>query len=218
MSLLKTFKQVVHRCRVYNLCKVGKKVTLDSRSTFEGKNKIGYATSFLNSRLGYGSYVATNSFIKDTMIGKYTCIAGEVVTVQGNHPINYVSLHPAFYSTAQKNLCYIRNDKFPDFKYLDITKKISVIIGNDVWIGARATILEGVKIGDGAVVAAGAVVTKDVPPYAVVGGVPAKIIKYRFTEEEIEKLLEIKWWKKNESWLKEHAEEFSDIKKFLENN
>jgi hypothetical protein len=68
-------------------------------------------------------------------------------------------------------------------------------IGNDVWIGDRAFIMAGVRIGDGAVVAAGAVVTKDVPPYAVVGGVPARIIKYRFDQPTVDKLLELKWWR-----------------------
>ena len=70
-------------------------------------------------------------------------------------------------------------------------------IGNDVWIGLNATILDGVTIGDGAIVAAGAVVTKDVPPYAVVAGVPAKIIKYRFTESQIDFLLKFRWWEKD---------------------
>ena len=67
-------------------------------------------------------------------------------------------------------------------------------IGNDVWIGARSIIMDGVSIGDGAIVAAGSVVTKDVPPYAVVGGSPAKIIKYKFSQDIIDRLEEIQWW------------------------
>ena len=89
---------------------------------------------------------------------------------------------------------------------LKVQKK--VIIGNDVWIGSHALILGGVKIGDGAVIGAGAVVTKDVPPYAVVGGVPARIIKYRFSQEIIDKLLEIKWWNLPENILKENIKLF----------
>lgn len=77
-------------------------------------------------------------------------------------------------------------------------------------------ILDGVTIGDGAIVGAGAVVVKDIPPYAVAGGVPAKIIRYRFSEEEIQKLLKIKWWNREQTWLREHAELFRDIKRFLE--
>lgn len=80
-----------------------------------------------------------------------------------------------------------------------------------MWIGADAVILDGVKVGDGAVIAAGAVVTKDVPPYAVAGGVPAKIIKYRFTQENIDFLMDIKWWEKGEPWIKAHADYFESV-------
>ena len=75
----------------------------------------------------------------------------------------------------------------------------------------------GCDIHDGAVVAAGAIVTKDVPPYAIVGGVPAKIIKYRFEEKTIKKLLELKWWEKDQEWIKRHAEDFADVEKLLVN-
>ena len=80
-----------------------------------------------------------------------------------------------------------------------------------MWLGYGTKILEGVTVGDGAVVAAGAVVTKDVPPYAIVGGVPAKVIKYRFSEEDIEYLLKLRWWDKAEEWIKVHAEYFENI-------
>lgn len=89
------------------------------------------------------------------------------------------------------------------------------IIGNDVWIGANAIILQGVTIGDGAIIAAGAVVTKDVPPYAIVGGVPAKVIKYRFSDEVILKLLQIKWWDKPEEWIIQKLEKFTDVSGFV---
>ena len=85
--------------------------------------------------------------------------------------------------------------------------KGDIEIGNDVWIGAKSTIMSGVKISNGAVVAAGSTVTKDVPPYAIVAGNPAKVVKYRFTEEQIEKLMDIKWWEWNEDKIKEVAME-----------
>lgn len=89
------------------------------------------------------------------------------------------------------------------------------IIGNDVWIGARAMILSGVKIGDGAVIAAGAVVTKDVEPYTIVGGVPAKPIRKRFTDEQIDALIKLKWWDKDDVWMRDHAAMFRHVEELI---
>lgn len=110
---------------------------------------------------------------------------------------------------------YVVSDKFIEYKFVD--DKHLLVIGNDVWIGSYARIMEGVTIGDGTIIAAGALVTKDVPPYAIVGGVPAKVIGYRFDEKTIEKLLELKWWDKGEDWIKAHADEFDDVNKLLKN-
>lgn len=209
-------KQFIHRRKVGRACRFGLHVTIDSKAIFEGANRLGRNTVFLNSTIGYASYVSDHSFIKNTTIGRYTCIANNVLTVAGNHPLSFVSTHPAFYSVVQSP-SYVDKQKYEEFEYIDSTTKKSIKIGNDVWIAARVTILEGVKIADGAVVAAGAVVTKDVPPYAIVGGIPAKVIKYRFNEEEIYKLLQLKWWDKSQDWIKTHAEDFKDIKRLFAN-
>ena len=97
------------------------------------------------------------------------------------------------------------------------TCKGDIKVGNDVWIGAKSTIMSGIKISDGAIVAAGSTVTKDVPPYAIVAGNPAKVVKYRFTGEQIEKLLRIKWWEWNEDKIREVAMELwsTDIHNFI---
>lgn len=94
-----------------------------------------------------------------------------------------------------------------EFKYADKEGNY-IVIGNDVWIGAKVTLINGISIGDGAVILAGAVVSKDVPPYAIVGGVPAKILRYRYSPDDIELLLKTKWWNKNIEWLRAHKSIF----------
>ena len=176
-------------------------------SSFEGRNSIGRHASVLKSSLGYGSYVASGSFLRGAKVGRYCCIGKQVRVIDVTHPSRqYVSVHPLFF--AEKTVVgesYVGRQKFEETVKLPDDPKFSVRIGNDVWIG------------DGAIVAAGAVVTKDVEPYTIVAGVPARPVRKRFSDDEIHFLEELRWWDKGEEWIRENAEKFDDINK-LRNN
>lgn len=184
------------------------------KSYFEGNNRI-YGNTFFAGELGFGSYIGSNCNITGK-IGRYCSIASNVNVVLGSHPTSvFVSSHPAFFSTLkQAGFTYVNDTFFDENKTADAEGN-PVVIGNDVWIGSGAMIISGVTIGDGAIIAAGAVVNKDVEPYTIVGGVPAKVIRKRFSENQIVQLLEIQWWNKSQEWIVDNAHCFRDIDDFL---
>lgn len=120
---LRFIKQFIHKKKIGDACAFGNHVTIDSKASFEGMNRLGDDTWFLNSTLGHASYVSDHSFIKNTMIGRYTCIANNVMTASGNHPISFVSVHPAFYSIEQ-NPSYVKHSLFKEYKYYRLGKNI----------------------------------------------------------------------------------------------
>jgi acetyltransferase-like isoleucine patch superfamily enzyme len=176
--------------------------SLGQFNTFFANTKVGRST------IGSHTFVQKNSNIFNCEMGKFCSIASSVSIGLGQHPIGQVSTHPAFYSFTQPIAkTFVDADKFKPYKL--------TVIGNDVWIGHSVLVMDGIVIGNGAIVAANAVVTKDVPPYAIVGGVPAKVIKFRFSAEHIGKLNNLEWWNKSDEWLRKHSDLFSDPDLFV---
>lgn len=159
--------------------------------------------------MGSLSYVSNDASLINVEIGCFCSIGPHVQVGLAPHPSRtFVSTYPAFYreNTVGCPLVFRDNKIFDDA----IPK---TVIANDVWIGSNVIVPGGVHIGNGAIVAAGSVVVKDVPPYAIVGGNPAKIIKYRFSEEQIRFLVKLEWWDWPIEKIRQYVDDFSDIEK-----
>lgn len=162
-------------------------------------------------RFGSYSYVNENSMMSGVTLGRFTSVGPHFLCGYGDHPADFVTTSPVFYSTRKQ--CGV---SFAETTRYD--EKRQTIVGNDVWIGARVFVRDGVAIGSGALIAAGAVVTNDVPEYAIVGGVPAKLIRYRFADDVVAQLLDIQWWNWSEQKLRA-AQPYlaqADVNAFLE--
>lgn len=194
-------------------CVFSKDCYFDMGTEFEGYNSVKWRSEIKKSIIGKNSYVANDTILDNVKIGRFSCIGPYVKNVVGNHPSKeFVSIHPAFFSTSPVTRnTYVQTQKFEEYSKTD--NGFYVEIGNDVWIGSTVTFIGNITIGDGAIVAAGSVVTKNVPSYAIVGGVPAKILRYRFEKKEIEFLQQERWWNWEESKLKFYSDDFDSIQK-----
>ncbi|WP_235603738.1 CatB-related O-acetyltransferase [Balneola sp. EhC07] len=173
-------------------------------------------SSISRSEIGFGSYLSGNTSLSRVKIGRYCSIGQNVKNSFGIHPTDFISSHPAFYSTKkQAGFSFVDEDKIEEHKYVDKERRFLNIIGNDVWIGNNVSLMDGIAIGDGAIIGTGAVVTKDIAPYTIVGGIPARKIRTRFSEDVTEFLVKFQWWNKDEKWIQEHANLFDDIVKFM---
>ena len=190
------------RCHIYG-------TAIDCR--LEGRNVV-YGELY-QSTMGWASFLSTGSKLEYCSIGRYCSIGQHVHVVRGQHPSrDWVSTAPCFFSPLkQAGFTWSGEQRFEEFRWLDKEKQICLEIGNDVWIGSHSLLMEGIRIGNGAIIAAGAVVVKDVPDYAIVGGNPAKLIRYRFDEAEIAYLKELKWWEKDPALLEKNAKYFSSV-------
>lgn len=180
----KFFKKVVRGKSILN-CSIDKTAMVYS------------GTQFQDSSLGRYSYVGYDCEIVNCEIGCFCSISNGVIIGGAQHPLDRVSTSPVFYNVAGGTGHHLGDLYMPE--------RDRTFIGHDVWIGSRVIIMAGIKIGNGAVIGAGAVVTRDVPPYAIVAGVPAKVLKNRFDDEMIEKMQETKWWEIPDNKLKEYA-------------
>lgn len=156
----------------------------------------------------YGCYKTDGSIAKGTKIGAFCAIAPGVRIGGMNHPLEFVSTHPFLY---YKDRGFV---EFTDNGIVSDGNK-SVVIGDDVWIGQNAIILPGIHVGKGAVIGAGAIVTKDIPDYSIAVGVPAKVIKKRFNDDVVEKLKSIEWAKWDDEKIKDTLQDFYDHETFI---
>ena len=184
------------------------------QAQFEGMNKI-YSHSSFGGILGYGSYIGHHSSLT-AKIGRFCSISNHVICNAGIHPFQapFATTSPCFFSLRKQNgATFATRQMFTECKTINNKGLFDCEIGNDVWICEGVFINGGIHIADGAVVLAHAVVTKDVPPYAIVGGVPAKIIGYRYDEATIKWLLNVQWWNNPIAWFRAHWSLLCDIDK-----
>ena len=164
--------------------------------------------SVVNSTLGKCSYLGYDAEVVNCEIGSYCSIAGNVHIGGAEHPADWISTSPVFQKVKHSG---------PTLRYAEhaLPQLKKTVVGNDVWIGFGAIIKQGVKIGDGAIVGSGAVVTKDVAPYSIVGGCPAKLIRYRFDEEIISELNALQWWNMSDEKLSQLGKYATNVREFI---
>lgn len=185
-------------------------VKYDDSTKLEGMNKVGFNTNIMRSTVGLCTNIGQNSYLPNCLIGRYSSISSDVIVIEYTHPIDFVSTYPGFFNTINE-LSFGRGDiKFNE--ELKNSDGSYVKIGNDVWIGRKVLLKGGITIGDGAIIGMGSVVTKDVPPYAIVAGNPARIIRFRFDETEIKELCKIQWWFWDIQELKSISNLFANVK------
>jgi acetyltransferase-like isoleucine patch superfamily enzyme len=193
----------------------GVRVSLDSH--LSAPSRLHENVSFVDSEIGSYSYVGPNSVLDHAVVGRFCSIGSNVRIVYGRHPSrDFISSSPIFYSSqGQCGSSWLEenSDIFNEYKLVDGK---SIRVGNDVWIGEGVLLLEGISIGDGSVIAAGSIVVGDVDPFSIVGGNPAKLIRYRFDDDERETIAASCWWNASEDIIKKSMHLCNTASLFIE--
>jgi len=178
------------------------------RCEFERGVAVGDGSYLVHANIGAHSYLGPRSIVAHATIGRYCAIAADVAIGTGSHPLERnVSIHPMFYLHRPPKWGLVEADSFQEFRH--------TIVGSDVWIGTKAVLRDGIEVGHGAVLGAGAIATRDLEPYGVYVGAPARLVRFRFSNEEIAKLLAARWWDRDEQWIRRNARYFDDVGRFL---
>jgi len=177
----KLFKKIIRGKAIYN-------------SNIDSTTKVNSGSSIVNSSIGRYNNIGYDNEFNNVEMGSFCSCSDHVFIGGDEHPLEWVSTSPVFEGIKHSG----PKRKFASF---EVPAPPRTIIGNDVWIAHGVCIKAGVKIGTGAAIGTGAVVTKDVPPYAIVAGVPAKIIRFRFDDSTINALLDSKWWELSDEQL-----------------
>ena len=176
-------------------------------SDIDKTSKVRFNSLVVESKIGKYSYVAERTSVIHTDIGAFSSIAYDCLIGGASHPVKWISTSPVFHDAKS-----VLKKKFSRHPY-EVYER--TVIGNDVWIGANCTVIAGVRIADGAVLGAGSVLTKNIGPYEIWAGNPAKFIRKRFDDEDIEKLLEMQWWLFSDSEIEKIAVNINNPKEFL---
>lgn len=209
-SSIKSFVLRLHNRKKFPTSIIHNGAHLDKSSNLGRYSVLFKDVTLIKSKLGAYSYVQSSSVICNAEIGNFCSIASYVHIGLANHPMHMVSTSPVFYDNSQP-LPKFMVDKAVFFEDLPKTT-----IGSDVWIGHGVIIKQGISIGVGAVIGAGSVVTKDIPPYSIAVGNPCKVIKTRFSEKTVERLIHSKWWIRGDAELQRLSSYFDNPLKLLD--